>query len=143
MSRLMLAAPIVVVVGLAWSDGRGAAEPKAATEPQNEAKKKFDSWMTKKLTYSQNILTGLAKGDFDAIDENARLMIALGKLEGFVRRRVKGYRTQLDAFEFASQELRRQSDKENIQGAVLAFHQLTTSCVNCHLRLREQLVREN
>ena len=138
MKRSMLA--ILVAFVLVWMGTREAADTQAtASESRDEGAdaRKLDSWMTKKLTYSENILGGLAKGDFDAIDENARRMIALGKLEGFVRRRVKGYRAQLNAFEFANQELRRQSDKENIQGALLAFHHLTASCVSCHIRLRE------
>ena len=64
-------------------------------------------------------------------------MKALSRIEGFVRGRTPGYRTQLQIFQDATEELMRQAEKENVDGAALAFTQLTISCVNCHKQLRE------
>ena len=94
-------------------------------------------WMTKKLEYSQNILAGLATGDFDKIVANAQSMRNLSKIEGFVRGQTPGYRTQLHLFEESADEIIRQAKKDNVEGATLAFAQLTISCVNCHKHLRE------
>ena len=65
-------------------------------------------------------------------------MQRLGKLEGLVRRN-KDYQAQLHSFEFANQELVRHSQRRNVEGATLAFNQLTTSCVECHSMLREEI----
>jgi len=94
-------------------------------------------WMKKKLEYSQNILAGIATADFDKIAENAQSMKNLSKIEGFIRGQSPGYRTQLHIFEESADEIARQAKKDNVEGAALAFTQLTISCVNCHKHLRE------
>jgi hypothetical protein len=94
-------------------------------------------WMRKKLEYSQNILAGIATADFDKIATNAESMRTLGKIEGFVRSRTPGYRKQLEMFDDANAEILRQAKRDNVEGAALAFTQLTISCVNCHKQLRE------
>jgi hypothetical protein len=48
-----------------------------------------------------------------------------------------GYRTQLEVFNDANEQIIRQAQKDNVEGAALAFTQLTISCVNCHKQLRE------
>jgi hypothetical protein len=93
-------------------------------------------WMKKKLDYSQNILAGLANADFNQIAENAQAMQGLSKLEWFIRGRTPGYRTQLEIFQDANAEIIKQAKQDNLEGASLAFTQLTISCVNCHKHLR-------
>ncbi len=48
-----------------------------------------------------------------------------------------GYKTQLEVFATANEEIIRQADEDNVEGAALAFTQLTISCVNCHKQLRK------
>jgi cytochrome c556 len=94
-------------------------------------------WMKKKLEYSKNILEGITTEDFDAVRQSATAMRRMSELEGFARRRdTKAYRTQLSVFEFSNDELIRFAQEKNIDGASLAFAQLTLSCVNCHKQLR-------
>jgi hypothetical protein len=115
------------------SIARAAGDEKDAAAGQQP----MSFWMKKKLDYSQNILAGIATGDFDKIAENAESMRTLSKVEGFVRGRTPGYRTQLQIFEEATNEIVRQANKDNVEGAALAFTQVTISCVNCHKHLRE------
>jgi hypothetical protein len=94
-------------------------------------------WMKKKLEYSKDILEGITTEDFETVQRAATAMQRLSDLEGFVRRKdTKAYRAQLAVFEFANDELLRHAEKKNIDGAALAFTQLTLSCVNCHKQLR-------
>ena len=93
-------------------------------------------WMKKKLEYSQNILSSLATEDFASISKNAALMKALDGLEKYVHPRGKEYRMQLQTFQFANDELLRNAEEKNVDGAALAYVQLTMSCVNCHKVLR-------
>jgi hypothetical protein len=95
-------------------------------------------WMKQKLKYSQEILNGLAQEDFALIEKNALAMKGLNKIESFVRQKPEGYRTQLKTFEFSVSELLRNSQDKSIDGATLAFTQMTISCVNCHKELRKQ-----
>ena len=108
----------------------------AQQDAERELKRK-QFWMQKKLDYSQKILSGLATEDFKAIHENATAMGKLNILERFFHAKTKEYQTQLKIFGYANQELVRLADEKNIDGAALAYMQLTMSCVNCHKLLRK------
>jgi hypothetical protein len=110
---------------------------KKSEVPQVTEGKPLSFWMEKKLDYSKSILESLTKGDFKQVAVDAEQMRLLGKIEGFVRRKNESYRGQHASFDAASQELIRQSKRENAEGATLAFNQLTSSCVACHVLLRE------
>ena len=92
-------------------------------------------WMQKKLEYSGKILAGLAREDFVEIGTNARSMNALTQMEKWVRGTAE-YRTQLRIFQNANEQLIRMADEEKLDGAALAYVQLTLSCVNCHKAVR-------
>ncbi len=93
-------------------------------------------WMAKKLKYSEELLKALTSGDFEAIKQTGERMRLIGKVEGFVRNQNPDYANHLKTFDLANRELIRQAKRENIEGALLAFHQLTSSCVACHVDLR-------
>ncbi len=105
--------------------------------PKVTSEKPMSFWMARKLDYSKTVLESLTMGDFDKLAETAEQMRLLGRIEGFVRRNNEDYRIQLRTFDAASQELIRQAKRKNAEGAALAFNQLTTSCVACHVLLRE------
>jgi len=113
------------------ADGQEQKTPEA-TESQPSV------WMRKKLDFSRNILAGLASEDFDNVAANAQAMKGMSKFESFIRGKMPGYRTQLEVFQDANEEIIRQAQKDNVEGAALAFTQLTISCVNCHKHLRGQ-----
>jgi len=126
----------IVCASLLWVVAASAAvgQEQKTTEP---AETQPSVWMRTKLDFSRNILAGLASEDFDKVAANAQAMQGMGKLEWFIRGKMPGYRTQLEVFQDANEEIIRQAQKDNVEGAALAFTQLTISCVNCHRRLRE------
>lgn len=109
----------------------------AGKVPQVTSEQPMSFWMAKKLDLSKSILESLTKGDFDELAKDAGQLRLLGKIEAFVRRKNPDYRAQVRTFDFANQELVRQAQRRNAEGATLAFNQLTTSCVACHILLRE------
>ena len=60
----------------------------------------------------------------------------LGYLEKWVRGNRLDYKQQVVFFDFANQELIRQAKEKNLDGAILAYNQLTVSCVQCHKIVR-------
>jgi hypothetical protein len=112
------------------------AAPAQEKKPAEGAPDSPSIWMKKKLDYSQNILAGLAEGDFDKIAENAQAMQGLSKFEWFVRARSPGYRAQLETFLDANADLVKQAKQDNLEGSAFAFTQITISCVNCHRKIR-------
>jgi cytochrome c556 len=129
MSRAMTRTMLAVLVSIVWLT--------AATWAEDEPQKADPSlWMRKKLEYSQKILAGLASEDFDALAQNARAMRNLSEIEKHVRARTPGYRTQMQVFLYANDELIRHAEGKNLEGCASAFNQLTLSCVNCHKVIR-------
>ena len=125
---------LILVVGFSFAGGQ---EKPASPPAQAGTERQFDFWMDVKLQASQNIFAALAEADFSSIVASAEGLKTLTSVEGFVRRKNPKYSTQLRTFEFAVAEIRSQAIKENIEGVVLGFHQLTLSCVNCHKQLRK------
>ena len=109
-------------------------QPQVKTEKTGEQTTSF--WMDRKLHLSQQLLAGITAGDFDKVTTSAQAMRSLNKVEAFIRGRTPGYRTQLQFFDESLDEIIRQADKDNLEGAALGFTQLTISCVNCHKQLR-------
>lgn len=109
-----------------------------AVEPKPEPKAEEASiWMKRKLEHSQKVFAGLAAGDFEQIAASSKSLDTLNTLEKFIRGRNPEYRTQLEIFRYANQQILKQAEAKNLDGATLAFNQLTLSCVNCHRQLRD------
>jgi cytochrome c556 len=119
-----------IVAAMLASGGAGAADK----DKQDE---QGSFWMQKKLEYSEKILAGLATADFEAIGKNARSMNALTQMEKWVRAGLPEYRAQLRIFQNANEQLIEMADAEKLDGATLAYVQLTLSCVNCHKVIRD------
>ena len=138
---------LMVLVVWAWAargndqtSGREPSPPAQQTAQAPASKRGPDEasyWMRRKLELSQRVLEGLALGDFEQIAAAARTLDKLNTVESFVRGRNEAYRTQLEIFRAANLSLIRHADRQNLEGATLAFHQMTLSCVHCHQQLRE------
>ena len=140
MIRKLLLLSGIVTVAFVYADDPPVTEtaPKKAAAPiKREREQPMSVWMERKLEYSQTIFKALAMGDLDTVKFNASQMNLIGKVEGFARMKNKPYQAQLHTFDRISYELTQQADKDNIEGATLAFNQLTVNCVQCHQLLRD------
>lgn len=144
MTRLTIVLLFVLLPSVSWgigpqdpaeTQGAGRADQQSDAEAETESTT-MSVWMEKKLKHSQAILRGLAMGDFEGVKYNAGRLKLLNRVEGFVRRRHPSYRVHVNTFSRVSAEIERQAERKNIEGATLAFNQLTVSCVECHQSLR-------
>lgn len=126
-----IAAIALLCAAIGWADDK-----KSEAQPP-KAGGGHSVLMKKKLEYTQNILAGLANEDFEQIAKNAKILNTFGALEQWFRADTDAYRAQLKIFRFANDELIRLSEDKNLQGATLAYMQLTLSCVNCHSHVRK------
>ena len=112
------------------------------SEPKDPVQK-HSYWMKKKLEWSQSILAGLAKSDWDKMAQDARGLRTLSKIEGRFRRTDQAaYRAQLAVFDQANEELLKAAEEENIDAATLSYMHLIHSCVNCHKLLQKEQPRQ-
>ncbi len=114
------------------------SKPNDESTPKVTPERPMSFWMVQKLALSKSILQSLTKGDFDKLAKSAEKMRVLGRLEALVRRKNPEYRSHLRSFELANQKLVTQAEKQNAEGAALAFNQLTSSCVSCHVLIRNE-----
>lgn len=92
--------------------------------------------MREKLDHAQRLLRGLAVQDFDDLAANSRRLNELGRVGGWYSRQVPEYELFLTEFRRAAERLTRAAGEKNIDGATLAYNQLTVSCVACHKYIR-------
>ncbi len=132
MSRLLAALFTMALIPamVATHFARGDDDKPKAPEPS--------VWMKQKLTASQNILAGLTKGDYEAIEKNAQSMLAVVYLEKWVRADTPGYQKLMRDFEYANKGLTLAARERNLDGATIAYVQLTFSCVHCHKIVRAE-----
>lgn len=138
MKNLMIVLTVLLALFAAlitpgFGDQKKAAEPKIKTDEQGKA----SIWMEAKLGYSQKILASLSKGDLGSVSKNAENMNFMGYLEKWAKAETPAYKQQMSLFQFANEELVRQAKAKNLEGATLAFNQLTVSCVQCHKLIRK------
>jgi len=127
---------ILIVCSLAlagWLDRTKSEEPRAGAEDRPQP----SIWMKKKLEYAEQVLAGLASEDFDQISRSAKAMNALSQIENWVHATRPNYRTQLTIFRDANEQLIARANDSDLDGATLAYLQLTLSCVNCHKAVRD------
>lgn len=140
MTRIALLCLIVPLMAtwLAAQDPTAAEDRRpAAADPAGDDQT-TSVWMEKKLQHSQALLRGLATADFADVRYNAQRLKLLNRVEGFVRRRNPEYRAHVLNFSRVVSEIDRQAEQENLEGATLAFNQLTVSCMECHKSLRSE-----
>jgi hypothetical protein len=105
----------------------------AAQEPGTA---KTATFMRLKLAPSKELLEGLALNDFDAIQRNAGTIKNLLLDENWMVVQSEEYRRQTQEFRKLVDQLRDAAIKKNIEGATLAYVQMTIQCVRCHQSLR-------
>lgn len=102
-----------------------------------EPKKDRDPIMRKKLEHAQKVLEGIAVKDFDLIEKHADNLMILSKKAEWKVLPTPQYTLRSDEFRRNAEDLVKAAKDKNIDGAALAYVQMTMSCVNCHKHVRE------
>jgi cytochrome c556 len=119
---------VLAVLGLACGVGRITAQGKKGVVAE---------LMQKKLKSAQSILDGIATANYAKIEGGAEALIDLTRqTEWFVIRNPK-YELHTNDFRRAAESLIDKARQKNIDGAALAYVDLTLSCVRCHQHVRD------
>lgn len=127
----------LLTAGVGWAD-KPAVKPadKPAEDRPLPTKKEL---MAAKLKHSHAILEGIAVNDFakvgTASDELVRVTRANAFLDAY-----KGdeYRFQVNLFKRAAEAVGTKATDKNMDGVLVAYHELTTSCLKCHQAMRDK-----
>jgi hypothetical protein len=99
--------------------------------------KKAEPLMQRKLKHAQKVLEGLAINDFDKIAENGQELLDLSKLNEWKVVKTPRYATYSTEFQETVEKLIKNAKDKNLDGATLAYMEMTSSCVKCHKHVRE------
>jgi hypothetical protein len=101
------------------------------------AQKKPRGPMQRKLEHAQKVIEGLATNDFAALGRHAEELIAISKEAEWKVLKTARYQLYSNDFRQQAQELADHARDKNIDGAALAYVEMTLTCVKCHKHVRE------
>ena len=122
---------IVLSVGLLVLGGF-ATHPGKAQQP-----KQLEKLMVAKLKNSQSLLEGLAMSDFAKISRSAQELVQSSKTAEWFVLKTPRYELHSDEFRRAAETVIRKARDKNLDGAALAYFDMTMTCLRCHQYMRE------
>lgn len=114
---------LVLLLVVAGSHG---AEPKGVAE-----------LMRRKLTNAQKVLEGLALNDFKMMARHAEELIQVSKETEWKVIKTPQYELFSNDFRRSAEAIVKKADEKNLDGAALAYVEVTLNCVKCHKYVRE------
>lgn len=130
-ARFVLLAAAALAVAL--------AAPFAPRPALNHAQEpnKVSEFMRAKLVHSQKVLEGLATENYDQIARNAQDLSLLSQAATWQVLQTPEYRDRSTEFRRSTDALAEAAKKKNLEGAALAYVDVTMKCVNCHKYVRQ------
>ncbi len=134
-----------ILLGSAWlfqgpvsraEDQEKPAEKAADKEKKTVKKVVVQAFMRKKLAAAQSVLEGLAVENFDLIADGAKQLKALAGASEFMVSDDKEYVEHADDFRRIVNKLGVAAKEKRLDGATLAYLDMTLGCVECHKHVR-------
>jgi hypothetical protein len=97
-----------------------------------------EALMEKKLAASQKVLAALALADFEKIAKHGDALILLSKRAEWKVIKTPLYEVYSNDFRGNARDLVKAARKKNVDGAALAYVEMTLTCVKCHKHVREK-----
>jgi hypothetical protein len=128
--KLKLFAVIVAAAAMALSSDYHAGAQQKRSKASAEI-------MEKKLKNAQKLLEALSLADFKKITSNAEELLQLSKTEEWLIYKTQKFEMFNNEFQRSLNDLIAKSKANNVDGATLAFVDMTMTCVRCHSYVRE------
>lgn len=112
--------------------------------PGQAQEDKVRELMHKKLQMSQKILEGIALEDYGKVRDGADELVLISKATSWRVFKTPQYELHSNDFRRSAETLSKMADAKNVDGAALAYVDMTLTCVRCHKYVREvRMVRAN
>jgi hypothetical protein len=109
-----------------------------AQEPPAVRPDVVGEFMRAKLRHSQDVLEGLTLEDFDKIARGAQELSLASQASSWQVLQTEDYARQSAEFRRSCDSLRNAAKAGNLDGAALAWMEVTMKCVQCHKYVRGQ-----
>ena len=93
-------------------------------------------FMRAKLTHSQKVLEGLTTEDFEAVAKHSQEMSLLSQAASWQVLQTPEYMQRSTEFRRSTDALTDAAKNKNLDGATLAYVDVTMKCVECHKYVR-------
>jgi len=127
--RRPVAGLAVAAVGGGWLAALSAAAPPAAD--------RVAGFMRAKLGHSQNVLEGLSTEDYDLIERGAQELSLASLDSNWQVLQTEDYVRQSAEFRRSCDALKKAAQEKNLDGATVAWMDVTLKCVQCHKYVRD------
>jgi len=128
--------PLAVVVSLPLLRGH-AQEAQEPPMLNRGLAKEVNELMRRKLENSQKVLEGIALGDFDAIAKHAEDLIVVSEQTQWRVLETPEYHAYSTDLRRIAAVMIQKAKEKNLDGTVLAYLDLTMTCVKCHKHVRD------
>jgi hypothetical protein len=115
-----------------------AAAVAAAAAQKPDGSDQTAAFMRAKLTHSQHVLEGLAVEDYDLISKGAQQLALASQASDWQVLQTEDYIRHSSEFRRACDSLGAAAKAKNLDGAALAWMEVTMKCVQCHRYVRDQ-----
>lgn len=123
---------LLVLAGIAL----GCSTPAQAAEPTDIPPEKISKYMRVKLVHSQKLLEALALEDYESLAKHSQDLKLLSQESIWNVLQTEQYILHSEDFRRRCDALTAAAKKKNLDGASLAFVELTLNCVQCHKYVR-------
>jgi cytochrome c556 len=120
---------IVMTIGL-------AAVGSLVLQGHSQQPDDLDIFMRAKLTHSQKLLEGLTTADFDMLAKHSQELALLSQATNWNVLQTEDYLQHSIEFRRAANAVTEAAKQKNLDGATLAFVDMTMKCVRCHKYVR-------
>ncbi|MFM8733889.1 MAG: hypothetical protein ACKOC8_01640 [Pirellulales bacterium] len=104
---------------------------------------KVAAFMRAKLVHSQDVLEGLTTESFELIDKGAQELSLVSQDASWQVLQTEDYARQSADFRRSCDRLRQAAQARNLDGAALAWMEVTMKCVQCHTYVRDEQRRDD
>jgi hypothetical protein len=115
------------------------AAPTASTE-RDEEPTELSKFMRQKLSASNEILEGLVTDDLTKVDLGAEKLLEMSKAEHWRASNDMIYMNHSREFRRSVETMQNKAKKKSIDGAALAWIDVTMNCIRCHEWVRDTIL---
>ena len=106
---------------------------------QDKKKREHDPLMVAKLKEAQTLLEGLTLNDPAKVQKSAEELLRISKEAQFRKAlNTAKYELHANSFQRSAETVIEKAKAKNIDGATLAYLDMTMTCVRCHQHTREE-----
>ncbi len=97
--------------------------------------------MERKLAAAQEVLGGIARENFSAVETHAQMLMLLSQEAAWNVIQTPEYEMMSEEFRNSARQLQKAAERQNIDAVGLAYVKLSITCIECHRHAKQHLTK--